>query len=360
MNERIESEDMILAFIEEPSDDDDDNDNDDNYRFDDSFVGGKPVWLRGDCVPDKLPRCQKCERVQVLLLQLYAPLPDEHSYHRILYIFACTNGACRQYTAWRCQMSKERFESVEKSDEKSVEVATLCSLCGHRAQSVCAKCKSSHYCCREHQRAHWPVHRAQCCGVEKSVENETTSSASSSSTASAASVSPDVLVKRELFELRRIETERERDAFATARKFESEQAHELVARAKVQLDKEGPLPLTKGDETEFASDRSKHIDNAFLEFQHRIETVAPDQIVRYGSAPLSATDSPSLDACKPPPCPRCQSPRRFEAQLLPQLLYFLAVDRSHPSPIDFHSLFVYTCSTSCNAASYLDEYIFQQ
>jgi len=45
-----------------------------------------------------------------------------------------------------------------------------------------------------------------------------------------------------------------------------------------------------------------------------------------------------------PPCPHCQSPRRFEFQVLPQLLHYLG---TNAASLDFANVVVYTCENSC-------------
>jgi len=37
-----------------------------------------------------------------------------------------------------------------------------CALCGKPASQHCQRCKSVHYCCRDHQSQHWKVHKQSC------------------------------------------------------------------------------------------------------------------------------------------------------------------------------------------------------
>jgi hypothetical protein len=53
--------------------------------------------------------------------------------------------------------------SVDKKVNK--EIGRHCAFCGTSEQDKlahCKGCKSVYYCCREHQRAHRPDHRAEC------------------------------------------------------------------------------------------------------------------------------------------------------------------------------------------------------
>ena len=49
-----------------------------------------------------------------------------------------------------------------------------------------------------------------------------------------------------------------------------------------------------------------------------------------------------------PPCERCGAPRKFEVQLLPQLLFFMDVERRGFMDFDWDTIAVFTCSKSCH------------
>jgi hypothetical protein len=72
-----------------------------------------------------------------------------------------------------------------------------------------------------------------------------------------------------------------------------------------------------------------------------------------------------------PQCHTCGAPRRFEFQVLPQLLSALGVDATLSSPdssgaaLDFGTIAVYTCTASCSAggaggAPYTEEWAWVQ
>ena len=129
------------------------------------------------------------------------------------------------------------------------------------------------------------------------------------------------------------------------------------------------------NEEDFTQNKD-HIDDEMLRFQKRI-AIAPDQIFRYSPSVLwvHSGSQPSPDLI--PPCPHCNAPRVFECQLLPQLLYFLHVDRLSSKlstqSISWSTLALYTCSKSCTPSSapssssqllsssrYLEEFIWIQ
>jgi hypothetical protein len=57
------------------------------------------------------------------------------------------------------------------------------------------------------------------------------------------------------------------------------------------------------------------------------------QVLRYAYGGVPLWSSPTPPATRPPPC-ACGSPRRFELQLMPALLYLLDVDRHAPTASD--------------------------
>ena len=59
------------------------------------------------------------------------------------------------------------------------------------------------------------------------------------------------------------------------------------------------------------------------------------------------TLGPEVSKRTVPDCPRCGSPRRFEFQVLPQIINHLGVDSELHSALDFGSVAVFTCAASC-------------
>jgi pre-rRNA-processing protein TSR4 len=88
-------------------------------------------------------------------------------------------------------------------------------------------------------------------------------------------------------------------------------------------------------------------------FHLRLRRSDPTQVVRYcfedGAEPLwpSVTRAPQRTDRTVPPCPRCLAPRKFEFQVLPQIINHLDVDSELASAVDFGTMAVYTCSKSC-------------
>ena len=81
-------------------------------------------------------------------------------------------------------------------------------------------------------------------------------------------------------------------------------------------------------------------------------------MLRYSLGGSPIWPIPSFDI-PVPLCQYCHGPKVFELQILPQILYFLKVD-TETDPIDFGSLFIYTCKNSCESGpDYKDEFIYR-
>jgi pre-rRNA-processing protein TSR4 len=108
----------------------------------------------------------------------------------------------------------------------------------------------------------------------------------------------------------------------------------------------------------------------------------PSQVLRYcfdeGAAPLCPAAAGVPPAAGVPRCPACAAPRRFEFQVMPQLLNHLEADAADPDAPDWGALAVYSCSASCcgggggggggggiepegqDGSAYLEEYVWVQ
>jgi len=81
----------------------------------------------------------------------------------------------------------------------------------------------------------------------------------------------------------------------------------------------------------------------------------PSQVLRYcfdpGARPLCPAPGGIPEADSVPCCPRCGASRRFEFQVMPQLLNHLGVDVADPKAPDWGTIAVYSCSKSCGGGS---------
>uniref|UniRef100_A0A7S0RG65 Programmed cell death protein 2 C-terminal domain-containing protein n=1 Tax=Chlamydomonas leiostraca TaxID=1034604 RepID=A0A7S0RG65_9CHLO len=119
-----------------------------------------------------------------------------------------------------------------------------------------------------------------------------------------------------------------------------------------------------------------HDRRHFAMFQARVEC-APEQCIRYcfqdGAGPLWPSPSNLPSPNDIPACPRCGKARKFEFQVMPQLLNHLGQDEGDRDALDWSTLAVYTCAGSCSLAAapkvahavqggstYLEEYVWVQ
>lgn len=64
--------------------------------FEDSFIGGQPVWFHENSPPpEELVSCKNCGGVLALILQAFSPLEDA-LYDRALYVFGCQKSSCNR------------------------------------------------------------------------------------------------------------------------------------------------------------------------------------------------------------------------------------------------------------------------
>ncbi|GFR41992.1 hypothetical protein Agub_g2804 [Astrephomene gubernaculifera] len=128
------------------------------------------------------------------------------------------------------------------------------------------------------------------------------------------------------------------------------QAYQARVAAEGELDEE-ELPADVVEALEGATGPEAR---CFADFQSRV-SLAPTQVLRYcrqeGAQPL--WPAPHARPQQPgdiPPCPHCGGPRRFEFQVLPQLLHYLRLDEEDPASPDWSTLVAYTCAASCSPA----------
>jgi pre-rRNA-processing protein TSR4 len=104
-------------------------------------------------------------------------------------------------------------------------------------------------------------------------------------------------------------------------------------------------------------------DKNYQKFRKQIQE-EPEQVLRLqrGGEPLWVVSSCVPDEKNIPEC-SCGSRRIFEFQILPQMLYYLEVEKlGKERALDWGTLAVYTCERSCqqNGRQYMEEFIWKQ
>ncbi|KAM9978795.1 hypothetical protein ACTFIY_012555 [Dictyostelium cf. discoideum] len=131
-----------------------------------------------------------------------------------------------------------------------------------------------------------------------------------------------------------------------------------------------------GKKAEFNEETFTKIKDKSLIYFKRVIEKDQDQILRYSkhsNYPILWVSDTDQAPSQIPTCSNCGSNRKFEFQILPQLLYFLGMDSSlenNSSDIDFGILSIYTCESSCkinnsssspsSSSSFVKEFIFKQ
>jgi len=327
--------------------------------FNPSKLGGRPAWLSFDGLPKaEMLQCGNCNEQMVLLCQLFVPTADllngvEQDYDRTLYLFCCRQGPCSKFPTFVKAFRAERIHLPSQpnyddgEDAELVELCTqlekphkLCNLCGCLGDKVCSSCHEVWYCCKKHQAIDWKYSHKKRCNANNLIDK-----------ISNLHFDDNANTKHPLFF----------DEYEIV--IEEEPAAKPVKKMVVEEEyPEAAEPITdKKLKKELLKLENKEVDEVFAEFRERIDR-EPEQIIRYnqGGKPLWVSkDNVPVTPKDIPPC-SCGAPRRFEFQVLPQVINYLGVETTVDS-IDFGTLCVYTCSLNCRDSDvYKEEVVWKQ
>ncbi|KAI4349698.1 hypothetical protein L6164_010260 [Bauhinia variegata] len=335
-----------------------------------SKAGGVPAWLD----PVNLPSgrsfmCGICGEPLQFLLQVYAPIEKESTFHRMLYVFMCLSMKCllrdqheqwkrlpekpsRSVKVFRCQLPRiNPFYSSEPpkcdgSDKPSGSGAVLCDWCGTwKGDKLCSSCRIGRYCSEKHQSMHWRSdHKITCQQLKISsvcASNRMGTSVESHKVASN-TLWPEfsIIIDDES----EYNTDMcEGNALATS----------LISRNKNDETMDSLLGIFQGDDDK----------KSWAYFQERIAK-APEQVLRYyrntSARPIWPVSSGRPSKLDIPKCSYCGGSLCCEFQILPQLLYYLGVDNEADS-LDWATIVVYACEASCEGSvAYKEEYAWVQ
>jgi pre-rRNA-processing protein TSR4 len=282
--------------------------------WDGGQVGGCPSFLNPQHLPMEEIRCQSddCTTPMSFLCQLYAPVDEmvERAFHRSLYVFGCRH--CQAIRVLRCQLPQDNpyYPSDPSTLETSISSGHssplspetygfhLCQVCGMRGRFKCPL-QQLYFCGKEHQREY-----------KKHVFDKIAKGEGPSEFLPSVYPLAELVVDQELDDL--VEEHGEDGSpstlFATNDDGDSD--------SDADLEQEDLNRMTGRTET------VKH-DEYTQAFMERIRGQA-DQALRYarwkegGGGPLwIRQDHWPLEI---PDCPSCGAPRKFEFQLMPQML----------------------------------------
>ena len=379
--------------------------------WDGGIVGGRPVWLNPN--PTSLLRqsdlaCLHCSDPMMFLLQIYCPLDEpKEAFHRSLYLFCCRKAACVDkgkgaVKCFRCQLPKENdyypanpnpssisssSDTTEGKNDRYYAIAKEeCIICGCYASNVCSRCKKIYYCSKTHQKDHWKSHKLYCGEITVQSSPSYYKLEQESIGRSITYPQYDLLVDEEVL-----------DDVATIDKVD-----EIVLNANIWGDamckvgdEDNDKNVTQDEYRKALGNDAFVTDRAYEKFIERVRLGGADQVLRYcrwndsGRILISAEQTSPLQDTSVPKCQRCGAGRKIEFQVLPQLLYFLSVDKTttvaalpdqnieipkdqHASEkeslvgafknkrggdIDWGIIDVFTCTKSCSVdcAAYLEE-----
>ncbi|GBF91752.1 hypothetical protein Rsub_04056 [Raphidocelis subcapitata] len=331
------------------------------HRFP-SKVGGRPAWLDPVHLPGSVElTCAASGQPLRFLLQLYCP-PDAagpHAFHRSVFLFVSPRGdklaSPGAVRALRCQLAREN--PYYSSDPPGPGDLVPPELPAADAAAVAAADPWRSYAA---ERIHAAIHARQggaaggaaaaaAAAAGGSAEEGSggggggSSSGGGSGGGGGGGRGPRLFKELELL----VEPEPEDDGEGSA------EVQRVLSAYRSRVEAEGDY-----DEDELPGDVMDGLQDAtkeqFAAFQARCAR-APEQCLRYCFQPGAAPLWPALaNRPKPgdvPDCPGCGKPRRFEFQVMPQLLNFLDVDDEDPHAPDWGTIAVYSCPDSCVEAA---------
>ncbi|XP_054497051.2 programmed cell death protein 2-like [Agelaius phoeniceus] len=351
-------------------------------------LGGTADWV--PAVRAGPPRCARCGRALLLLVQVYCPL-ERGPAHRALHVFACAAprcwGAARSWKVLRSQYSQaqdkqSRALSVTQKQESAFAAKDWCEdaddwgACDGAEAPACASLEllglkeavsSEVECASQLQQlhlsepAHGPgaqdTHPAASEDMDGPGAQDTHPAASEDMLMAMAGSAP-------VFQPFYINVVEEEDYMGF---LDTDHADKLLKEYQQRecLDLEQMMAESFSGEDgneKYEKSEVKNWDHTFHKFMKRI-SVCPEQILRYswGGQPLFITSPPANLEQGIPACSTCGSSRVFEFQLMPTLVSMLQSDSD--LSVEFGTVIVYTCERSCwptNHQTPLEEFIFVQ
>ncbi|VEU33517.1 unnamed protein product [Pseudo-nitzschia multistriata] len=304
--------------------------------WDGGQIGGKPSWLNPKDIPKHHLVCKCCEDPLVFVCQLYCPCDDinPNAFHRSFYVFACPNIECAKETTGTIRVIRTQLPAInpylpeEEDDEcwamhipKAWDV-NLCKVCGQRGNGKCPV-QGEYFCGRHHQKEY----KKYAFDVRKDTSTEGSDSC----------FMPSVLTSSELV----VEEEppignddksdaKARNTMFKAGNIEDNDSDEEFDRNLEQGDLNdmtgaGPETVTKDTVTMNFFDRINKITNVNTQCLRYLRW--PDEErSRETASPLWIRSDYTPNEENISQCEKCGAERRFEFQLMPQMLHYLLKD----------------------------------
>lgn len=321
--------------------------------WDGGQIGGRPSWLQPRDIPNEFLSCSNCQEPLCFICQLYAPADEvnPNAFHRSLYVFGCPSPDCvnkptGSIRVIRTQLPRENIFYPDEHDKtwtnhlpESWEVQ-LCKVCGQRGKGKCP-IQGYHFCGKHHQREHKRFIFDKQQQPAKNLESTFLPSVCSES---------ELVVEEEPMPGGNASDKRMMEK-AEKVLFPSDKTGQLKTsddsdNAKKDDDSNGgdgdddeDKNLEQEDLNKMSGARTDKVskDAVTMEFYSRITDIpnVQEQCLRYLRWP---DDSVSIETASPlwisteqqpetiPNCPHCGAERKFEFQLMPQMLHYLLKD----------------------------------
>ena len=305
--------------------------------WDGGQLGGRPTWLNPKDIPQHSITCKCCNEPMVFVCQLYAPCEEINpdAFHRSFYVFACVGKNCGNETTgtvrvFRTQLPRQNPYFPEDQDEtwskhlpESWNV-NLCKVCGQRGHGKCP-IQGYHFCGKHHQKEHKKYIFDKQSQLSQQIDFQ---------------FLPSVLTSSELVV--------EEEPFGKNDDKSRDRAEKALFKAQgIELD-DGEDPFDSDDDDKNleqkdlnemigAADETVTKDPVTMRFYDRINKTGDvqTQCLRYLRWPdeniCHDTGTPlwiqsDFQPDKVPPCELCGAERKFEFQIMPQMLHYMLKD----------------------------------
>jgi pre-rRNA-processing protein TSR4 len=300
-----------------------------NYDdWDGGQIGGICVWLEPEHIPKPI-HCSNCQSPMAFICQLYAPLDSvAEAFHRSLYVFACPH--CQDHSQSICVLRAQLPQVNPYYPDPAVDDPHwmqhrpetwdkhTCGICGMMATSRCPL-QNMFFCSKDHQKEH----KRHVFDKQQSEDKETLTVLPSVYTMS------ELVVEDEPPSTAPIDDERES-------MFPFKAVTDNSSDSDEDLEQDDLNEIVGRQRDNSTSDVSQ--DPYAMAFYERLKDrpAVQTQCLRYCRWPSSDCvlwiQQKHQLMGDPPLCEYCSATRRFEFQILPQMLHYLLAGR--PSNVE--------------------------
>ena len=349
-------------------------------QWDGGKIGGKPIWLNPRDIPTNLSCTSEICRGHdalsklSLLVQLYCPSDDveDNAFHRTIYVFICNK--CQSVRVLRCQLPRQNPFYVHEISSKKQKVFGECNMSSYWNVKLCSLCNK-----KSNDNVRWDNEKLSFCS--NSCCEEYKNNYLHTNEVPELNNSNILLPESEIY----VEEEPPSMSSSTNKK-------ELIQDDEFDDDDENITQSDINKWTHTEGNTTGCTDPCTLEFQSRIhnrEDSVQNQCLRYNrwydkeegndedenNGPLWIQENHIPGDDNIPNCQYCGSPRLFEFQIMPQMLYY--IQRSNDTSkeksnlkemllsnnntggirnnFDWGVIAVYTCSKSCHKYTVLKD-----